>query len=107
VRKATDLSCIHTFGCHVWVKHTRAKSEKYNVNSKKGQHLSHLPGSTKKNSLWVNNATGRVKLGYHLQYDEGMNDMTLDELPLNVKVFSTLVLHHRSMMSLPVRTQKQ
>jgi hypothetical protein len=64
--KRTDLSSIHTFGCHVWVKHTRAKSKKYNVDSKKGWHLGHLPGGTKKSSLWVDNATGRVKLGYHL-----------------------------------------
>jgi hypothetical protein len=26
--KRTDLSHINTFGCHMWVKHTRAKSKK-------------------------------------------------------------------------------
>ena len=68
--KRTDLSSIHTFGCRVWVKHTKAKLKKYNVDTKKGQHLGHLPGGTKKNSLWVDYATGRVKLGYHLRFDE-------------------------------------
>jgi hypothetical protein len=60
--KRTDLSRIHTFGCCAWVKHTRAKSKKHNVDSKKGRHLGHLPGSTKKNSLWVDDATSRVNL---------------------------------------------
>ena len=85
--KRTDLSRIHTFGCRVWVKHTNAKSKKYNVDTKKGRHLGHLPGGTKKNSLWVDDATGKVKLGYHLRFDEGMNDLTLDELPPNAKIF--------------------
>ena len=69
------FSRIHTFGCRVWVKHTNAKSKKYNVDTKKGRHLGHMPGSTKKNSLWVDDATGKVKLGYHLRFDEGMNDL--------------------------------
>jgi hypothetical protein len=64
--KRTNLSHIHTFGCRVWVKHTSAKSKKYNVDTKKGRHLGHMDGGTKKNSLWVDDATGRVKLGYHL-----------------------------------------
>ena len=85
--KRTDLSRIHTFGCRVWVKHTNGKSKKYNVDTKKGRRLGHLPGSTKKNSLWVDDATGRVKLGYHLCFDECMNDLTLDELPPNAKIF--------------------
>jgi hypothetical protein len=55
------------------------------VDSKKGQHLGHVPGGTQKNSLWVNDATGRVKLGCHLRFDEGMNDLTLAELPPNMK----------------------
>ena len=85
--KRTDLPHIHTFGCHVWVKHTNAKSKKYNVDTKKGRHLGHMPGGTKKNLLWVDDATGRVKLGHHLRFDEGMNDLTLDELPPNAKIF--------------------
>jgi hypothetical protein len=85
--KKTDLSGVHTFVCRTWIKHTRAKSKKYNIDSKKGQHFGHLPGSTRKNSLWIDDTTGRVKLGYHLQFNEGMNDMTLGELPPNVKIF--------------------
>ena len=46
-----------------------------------------MDGGTKKNLLWVDDATGRVKLGYHLSFDEGMNDLTLDELPPNAKIF--------------------
>ena len=46
-----------------------------------------MNGGTKKNSLWVDDATGKVKLGYHLHFDEGMNDLTLDELPPNAKIF--------------------
>ena len=44
-------------------------------------------GGTKTNSLWVDDAAGRVKLGCHLRFDEGMNDLALDELPPNVKIF--------------------
>jgi hypothetical protein len=81
--KRTNLSRIHTFGCRVWVKHSSAKSKKYSVDTKKGRHLGHVDGGTrtKKNSLWADDATGKVKLGYHLRFDEGMNDLTLDELP--------------------------
>jgi hypothetical protein len=46
-----------------------------------------MAGGTKKNSLWIDDATGRVKLGYHLRFDEGMNDLALDELPPNAKIF--------------------
>jgi hypothetical protein len=46
-----------------------------------------VAGGTKKNSLWVDDATGRVKLGYHLCFDEGMNDLAPDELPPNAKIF--------------------
>jgi hypothetical protein len=46
-----------------------------------------VAGGTKNNSLWVDDATGRVKLGYHLRFDEGMNDLALDELPPNAKIF--------------------
>jgi hypothetical protein len=74
--KQTDLSRIHTFGCRVWVKHTSAKSKKYSVDTKKGRYLGHMAGGTKKSSLWVDNATGKVKLGYHLCFDEGVNDLT-------------------------------
>jgi hypothetical protein len=71
----------------VWVKHTSAKAKKSNMDSKKGRHLGHIPGGTLKNSLVVDDATGRVKLGCHLRFDEGMNDLTLAELPPNMKIF--------------------
>jgi hypothetical protein len=57
------------------------------VDSKKGGHLGHIPGGTQKNSLWVKDATSQVKLGYHLRFDEGMNNLTLAELPPSVKIF--------------------
>jgi hypothetical protein len=65
----------------VWAKHTLAKSKKYNADTKRGRFLSHIPCSTLKNALCVDDATGHVKLGYHQRFDEGMNDLTLSELP--------------------------
>jgi hypothetical protein len=105
--KKSDLSGIHTFGCRVWIKHTRAKSKKYNAESKKGQHLGHLPGSTWKNSFWVDDTTGRVKLGYHLRFNEGMNKLALAELPPNMKISSTPAQPHQSKMLLLMKTQTQ
>jgi hypothetical protein len=42
---------LQTFGCRIWVKHTLAKSKKYNVDTKKEQCLRHIPGATLKNVL--------------------------------------------------------
>jgi hypothetical protein len=75
-------------------EYTSAKAKNYNVDSKKGQHLGHIPGGTQKNSLWVNDTTCRVKLSYHLRFDKGMNDPTLSEIPPIVKTFTTLEKSH-------------
>jgi hypothetical protein len=68
-------------------KHTSTKWKKYNVDTKKGRHLGHVASGTKKNLLWVDDAIGRVKLGYHPRFNKGMNDLALDELPPNAKIF--------------------
>jgi hypothetical protein len=82
-----DLTDPHAFGCRVWVKHTLARSKKCNVDTKKGRFLGHVPGSTVKNALWVDDVTGHIKLGHHQLLDEGMNNLTLLELPPNARVF--------------------
>jgi hypothetical protein len=92
----SDPAELHTFGCRVWVKHASAKSKKCNMDAKKGCCLGHVPGAILKNALWVNDAAGRVKLGCHQRFDEGMNDLALSELPPNARVF-----HHSGKIPAP------
>ena len=83
-----DLSNLRTFGCRVWIKATDAKSgQKLLTYTRKGRFLGFRPG-TDKNIIWVDDATGNVKYGYHSRFDEGMNDLSFAELPPNVQHLS-------------------
>jgi len=48
-----------------------------------GIFLSFLPNADK-NVLWYDPETDRVKIAKHAHFNEGMNDLLLDEIPHNV-----------------------
>ena len=80
-----NLQRLRTFGCRVWVKAPGTKRRiKYIADARKGVNLGFLPGSTK-SIVWYDPATDRIKYAYHCRFDEGMNDLTAEELPPNVK----------------------
>ena len=44
-----------------------------------------LPAHTQKNILWYDLDTNRIKIAFHVHFDEGMNDLTSLDLPPNVR----------------------
>ena len=84
----TNLSDVRVFGCRVHVHHSGKKRRvKYKIETKKGHYLGHKPGTSLKNTIWIDSDTQRVKYGYHQRFHEGMNDLTLVEMPMNAKMF--------------------
>jgi len=80
----SDLSKLRTFGCRIWVKILAWKNRaKYVQDTKKGIFLGYRT-DTKKNVVWYDPQTKRVKYGYHVRFDEGYNDLPLANLPPNV-----------------------
>jgi hypothetical protein len=78
-----DFSSWHTFGCHVWVWPPGCHPTKFHTASKKGIFLGFLPGTTR-NIIWYDPKTSHPKIAKHVQFDEGMNDLPLDEVPPNI-----------------------
>jgi len=56
---------------------------KYIQDTKKGIFLGYRT-NTLKNVVWYDPLTDRVKYGYHVQFDEGFNNLPLAQLPPNV-----------------------
>ena len=81
--KKDDLSALRTFGCRVWVRPPGRRSAKLIPNSRKGIFLGFMP-NTDKNIIWYDTETHVVKIAKHVPFDEGMNDLPPDLMPLNV-----------------------
>ena len=82
--KKSDMSKLRTFGCRLWVKILAWRNKaKYVQDTKKGIFLGYRT-DTKKNVVWYDPQTKRVKYGYHVRFDEGYNDLPLANLPPNV-----------------------
>lgn len=78
-----DFSAFRTFGCRVWVRPPGNRKAKFRISSKKGLFLGFMPNTTT-NILWYDPETNRVKIAKHARFDEGMNDLPLEEVPPNV-----------------------
>jgi hypothetical protein len=79
-----DLANLRTFGCRVWVRPPGKRRSRLQNHSKLGIFLGFLPNTTK-NILWFDPETNRVKIAFHVRFDEGMNDLPLADLPPNVQ----------------------
>ena len=54
----TDLSDIRVFRCRTQVRHSGKKCQgKYKIETKKGHNLGHKPGTSLKNTIWIDSAT--------------------------------------------------
>ena len=58
------------------------RSAKFKNNSRKGIFLGFVPNATR-NILWFDVNAEMVKIAKHAKFDEGMNDIPLDQLPPN------------------------
>jgi len=75
---------LRTFGCRLCVKILAWQNRaKYIQDTKKGIFLRHRT-NTLKNVVWHDPLTDRVKYGYHVQFNEGFNNLPLSKLPPNV-----------------------
>ena len=75
---------LKTFGCRVWVRPAKGRNAKYKNNSRKGIMLGYSR-KTVRNVLWYDLETNQVKLGSHVRFDEGMNDLPIENIPPNVQ----------------------
>ena len=82
--KREDLSNLKTFGCRVWSKPPTRRKAKFKCNARKGIFLGYLP-HTKRNILYYDVQTDKVKIATHIQFDEAFNDLPPDALPPNVQ----------------------
>eukprot|EP00980_Cylindrotheca_fusiformis_P020907 scaffold7928_cov68-Cylindrotheca_fusiformis.AAC.1 len=78
-----DFTKSKTFGCRVWVRPPERRRAKLEPNSRKGIFLGFIPKTTS-NILWYDPGTNKVKIAKHARFDEGMNDLPLDQVPPNV-----------------------
>ena len=58
------------------------RTAKFPNNSRKGIFLGFVPNTTR-NILWFDVDTERVEIAKHAKFDEGMNDIPVDQLPPN------------------------
>ena len=79
-----NLRNFRTFGCRVWVRPSTKRTSKFRNNSRKGIFLGFVPKTTR-NIIWYDVETERVKIASHAKFDEGMNDLPIDQIPPNVQ----------------------
>jgi hypothetical protein len=79
-----NLTNVRTFGCGVWVRPPGKRASRLKNHAKCGIFLGFAPNTTK-NILWYDPETQRVKIAFHARFDEGMNDLSLADIPPNVR----------------------
>jgi hypothetical protein len=79
-----DLTGLRTFGCRVWVRPPGQRKGRLHNHAKRGIFLGFLPNTTK-NILWFDPETNRMKIAFHVRFDEGMNDLDVKDVPPNVR----------------------
>jgi hypothetical protein len=79
-----NLTGLRTFGCRVWVRPPGKRRGRLKNHAKHGIFLGFLPNTTK-NILLYDPETHRVKIAFHVRFDEGMHDLSVDNAPPNVR----------------------
>ena len=65
----------------MWVRPPGRRSAKFVTNSRKGIFLGYFP-DTIANIIWFDPETFHVKNAKHARFDEGMNDLDINQIPL-------------------------
>ena len=79
-----NFSGFKTFGCQVWAQELGQRKGRFKSNANKGIFLGFLPDTTQI-AMYYDVNTQEVKYVTHLRYDEGMNDLPIEEIPPNVQ----------------------
>ena len=79
-----DFSNLRTFGCRVWVRKPGKRTQKLLSNAQKGIFLGYLP-STMKNIIWYDTTTKKIKIAYHVRFDEANSDLSTSDLSPNIQ----------------------
>lgn len=77
--KKPDVSRLRIFGCRVYIRPPGRRISKLNRHVIKGIFLGYT--ATLKQIYYLEDGTGKVKIASHARFDEGMNDLSLSELP--------------------------
>ena len=79
--KKDNFKNLRIFGCHVWVRPPGLTKKRFKDNARKGIFLGYVP-HTDRLIVWYDVETHRVKIATHCKFDEGMNDLPSEQLPL-------------------------
>lgn len=74
-----DVSHLRIFGSRVYIRPPGKRPSKLDLHAIKGIFLGYT--STLKQIYYLECSTNKVKIASHAKFDEGMNDLPLDQLP--------------------------
>ena len=80
---------LRVFGCRVIVPPLGSTKARFAKKAKKGIFLGYIQNTTRL-MYWFDLKSQRVKVGTHMQFDEGFNDLPLTDLPLGASQYVRL-----------------
>ena len=87
--KKENFKNLKVFGCRVIVPPLGSKKARFARKAKLGVFLGYV-ANTSRVFYWFDIKSQRVKVGTHMKFDEGFNDLPLDELPLGAAQYVRL-----------------
>jgi dUTP pyrophosphatase len=83
-----DLSGCRIFGSRVYARETGNRQRKLDNHSRKGIYLG--PTATKKNATYLDEKTGRIKIGSHVIFDEAHTTVPAHKTPIAAEALQRL-----------------
>ena len=83
-----DLSGCRIFGARIYARETGNRQKKLDNHSRKGIYLG--PTATKKNVTYLDEKTGRIKIGSHVIFDEAHTTVPAHKTPLAAEALQRL-----------------
>ena len=77
-----DFKNLKTFGCRIRIQQPGVCNKRFHQDARQGIFLSYVP-HTDKLFVWYDENSERVKIAIHAKFDEGFNDLPIDNLPPN------------------------
>ena len=87
--KKENFHNLCVFGCRVIVPPLGSKKAQFARKAKIGVFLGYV-ANTSRVFYWFDIKSQRVKIGTHMKFDEGFNNLPLDELPLGAAQYVRL-----------------
>ena len=80
--KKDNFTKFQTFSCRVHVRSSGVRSKPFKNKARQGIFLGYVPSSSCV-IIWFNESSKRVKFATHAKFDEGFNNLPVDNLPIN------------------------